>query len=283
MIKLLLKLTLWIITSIFSLQAQEKERKVLKGRIVSDSTDVENVTVMNKTTGLAVMTDFDGKFSIRAREKDTLLFKAVSFISKMYVVTENDFWVEEFEIRLHYKINELNEVVVTPYSLTGDLKEDTKRIKVYGPDLSGIDYSTLVFSDDKYNPVKNEALPSTFSPLSGINFKAIFKMLFSSSVKKKDSRAEKAERNKEKELLSHSFYDLLLSRYSQNFIVQNLKIPQDEINLFAAFAQPDNEKLFYLMKYENEIYLVEYLVQKSEEYRRNKTEKKATNTEYEKK
>ena len=37
------------------------------------------------------------------------------------------------------------------------------------------------------------------------------------------------------------------------------------------------------MKYENEIYLVEYLVQKSEEYRRNKTEKKATNTEYEKK
>ncbi|AWM14066.1 hypothetical protein DI487_09500 [Flavobacterium sediminis] len=282
MIKLLLKLTLLIFTSVFSLQAQEKERKVLKGRIVSDSTDVENVTVMNKTTGLAVMTDFDGKFSIRAREKDTLLFKAVSFVSKVYIVTESDFWVEEFEIRLHYKINELNEVVVTPYSLTGDLKEDTKRIKVYAPDLSGIDYATLVFSDDKYSPVKNEALPSTFSPLSGVNFLALFNMLLP-NAKKKDTRAERMERDRRRELLSHSFYDLLLSRYSQNFIVQNFKIPQNEINLFVAFAQPDNEKMFHLMKPENEIQLIEYLIKKSEEYKRNKTEEKATNTEYEKK
>lgn len=283
MIKILLKITLWIILSTLTLLAQEKERAVLKGRIISDSTEVENVTVINTTTGVGVITDFDGKFSVKAREKDTLLFKAVHFVSKAYVLAESDFWVEEFEIRLRYKINELDEVVVTPYSLTGDLKEDTKRIKTYAPDLAGINYSKLVFTNDRYNVVKNEALPSTFSPLSGIDFKAAFKMIFPDDSKKKEFRAKKAEESRQKELLSYSFYDLLLSRYSQNFMVQNLKIPQDEIHLFADFAKPDNEKMFYLMKYENEMALVEYLVQKSEEYNRNKTEEKATNEKYEEK
>lgn len=283
MIKILLKLTLWIVLSTLTILAQEKEREVLKGRIISDSTEVENVTVINKSTGVGAITDFDGKFSIKAREKDTLLFKAVNFVSKAYVLSESDFWVEEFEIRLRYKINELDEVVMTPYSLTGNLKEDTKRLKVYAPDLAGIDYSKLVYADDKFSPVKNEAMYSGFSPLSGVDFKAIFKMIFSGNSKKRDSRLEKEERNRQRELLSHSFYDLLLSRYSQNFMVQNLKIPQDEIHLFADFARPDNEKMFYLMKYENEMALVEYLVQKSEQYNRNKTEEKATNEKYEEK
>ena len=283
MIKILLKLTLWIILSTLTILAQEKERAVLKGRIISDSTEVENVTVINKTTGVGAITDFDGIFSIKAREKDTLYFKAVNFVSKAYVLTESDFWIEELEIRLRYKINELDEVIVTPYSLTGNLKEDTKRLKVYTPDIAGIDYSKLVFADDKYSPVKNEAMYSGFSPLSGVNFLAIFDMIFPGNSKKRDLIKEEAEKKRQRELLSHSFYDLLLSRYSQNFMVQNLKIPQDEIHLFADFARPDNEKMFYLMKYENEMALVEYLVQKSEEYNRNKTEKKATNEEYEKK
>ena len=46
--------------------AQHIERKVLKGRIVADSIEVENLTVFNITSNIGAVTNADGKFSIDA-------------------------------------------------------------------------------------------------------------------------------------------------------------------------------------------------------------------------
>ena len=111
---------------------QHIERKILKGRIIADTIEVENLTVFNITSNVGAVTNIDGKFSIKARPSDTLYIQGISYESKKYIITDRDFWQEELEILLKVKITELNEIEITPYTLTGNIKQDTKRIKVYG-------------------------------------------------------------------------------------------------------------------------------------------------------
>ena len=61
---------------------QHLERKVLKGRIVADSIEVENLTVFNITSNVGAVTNVDGKFSIKARATDTLFIQGISYDSK---------------------------------------------------------------------------------------------------------------------------------------------------------------------------------------------------------
>ena len=84
--------------------SQEVERKILKGKIVADSIEVENLTVYNISSNVGAVTNVDGKFSIKAKATDTLYIQGLSYDSKKYVLTEKDFWLEELEIRLHLKI-----------------------------------------------------------------------------------------------------------------------------------------------------------------------------------
>lgn len=42
--------------------SQDKEREVLRGQIVADSMDVENITILNVTTNIGSVSDVDGFF-----------------------------------------------------------------------------------------------------------------------------------------------------------------------------------------------------------------------------
>ena len=264
--------------------SQDKEREVLRGQIVADSMDVENVTILNLNSNIGSVSDFDGKFSIKARINDTLVFQGLSFVSKKYVLTESDFLINEFKVKLEGKLNELNEVVVTPNSLTGNLAEDSKKIKVYAVDLGGIDFSKLSFPDDQYSKVPNPLEKSGFSPLTGINFNKILDLFDTAEKreKRKKIRAENIANEKWlREVQSESFYDHLMKRYSHNFIVENLKIKNEDIVSFIAFADPGSYQLAEFLKSENELKFVEYLVAKSSEFNRNKLEQNNTNVKYE--
>ena len=64
------------------------KRSVLQGKIVTDSLDVENVTVKNTTAGLVSATNPKGRFRILVKEKDTLVFSSVSFQSSYLVINQ---------------------------------------------------------------------------------------------------------------------------------------------------------------------------------------------------
>ena len=81
--------------------SQGIERKVLRGKIVADSIEVENLTVYNITSNVGAITDVDGKFSINARATDTLFIQGLSYDSKRYILTDKDFWLPVLEIKLH--------------------------------------------------------------------------------------------------------------------------------------------------------------------------------------
>jgi len=269
-----MKAILFVILSLITnfLFAQGIERKVLRGIVVVDSFDVEAVTVRNISSNLNAKTDIDGKFSIRARATDTLFFESPYFISQKYILTQKDFWKEELEIRLHVKITELDELVITPYTLSGNLIEDTKRIQVYGDGFAVIDAKKIMHYEDDVRsgaPI-NSALPSVFAPNgSNFNFLAMAAGLVSLFIKPSLSKSHSKrvyEERRIKNLQSKSYSDHLFERFSHNFFVETLKIKNEDIPLFMSFSELNVYELSPLLKPENELKLIEYLIKKASEF-----------------
>jgi hypothetical protein len=269
-----MKAILFVILSLITnfLFAQGIERKVLRGVVVVDSFDVENITVRNISSNVGSKTDIDGKFSIRARATDTLFFESPSFISQKYILTQKDFWKEELEIRLHVKITELDELVITPYTLSGNLIEDTKRIQVYGDGFAVIDAKKIMHYEDDVRsgaPI-NSALPSVFAPNgSNFNFLALGAGLVSLFIKPSFSKSHSKrvyEERRIKNLQSKSYSDHLFERFSHNFFVETLKIKNDDIPMFMSFSELNVYELSPLLKPENELKLIEYLIKKASEF-----------------
>ena len=253
--------------------AQHVERKVLKGRIVADSIEVENLTVFNITSNVGAVTNVDGRFSIKARATDTLFIQGLSYDSKKYILTDKDFWLEELEIRLQVRVTELNEVEITPYSLTGIIEEDIKRIQVYGDGFTKIDAKKVMHYEDDVRlgtPV-NTAMPSHFAPNgSNFNFLAIGAGIVSLFVKDRNSKkySERVfEERRERDIQSKSFSDHMFERFSHNFFVETLKIKHKDIPLFLQYAEMPIKDLSLFLKSEYELQLIQYLTLKAKEFK----------------
>ncbi len=249
--------------------AQHIERKVLNGKIVADSLEVENLTVYNITSNVGAVTNADGKFSIKARATDTLYIQGISYESKKYVLTHKDFWLEELEIRLKTNITELNEIEITPYTLTGIVEVDIKRIQVYGEGFTKIDARKVMHYEDDVRigtPV-NTVMPTHFAPNgSNFNFLAMGAGLVSLFVKDRNSKkySERVfEERRQKDIQSKPFSDHIYERFAHNFFVETLKIKHKQIPLFLQYAEMPVKDLSLFLKPENEIQLIEYLTAKA--------------------
>ena len=232
--------------------SQGIERKVLRGKIVADSLEVENLTVYNITSNVGAITDVDGKFSINARATDTLFIQGLSYDSKRYILTDKDFWLPVLEIKLHVKITELNEIIITPYTLTGNLNEDTKRIQVYGEGFAKIDAKVVKYYDDdiRLGTPENTAMPNVFAP-TGVNLLGIvvgIANLVGIKGNPKSNSERVFEERRIRDLQSKSFSEHMLERFSHNFFVETLKIKNEDIPMFMSFAELNVYELSPLLK-----------------------------------
>ncbi|MFC4739073.1 carboxypeptidase-like regulatory domain-containing protein [Flavobacterium ponti] len=258
--------------------SQIKERELVIGKIKSDSLEVENITVFNVSSNIGAVTDVDGKFSIKIREKDTLVIQGLAYLSTKYIVQKTDLDREVLEIYLKTRINELNEVEVSPYTLTGIMEVDTKKIKTYAPDLSGIDYSKLKPKDILDTKPINTAVYNPLAP-TPVNFIAIFGFIgkgikeLVGRNKSKISASEKAFNDKRlKEVASKPFGEHMKEQFSNHFFTDQLKIKNEDIPMFLAFSETSNEDLVEYLQPENHLKLIEYLISKAEAFKKQQKE-----------
>lgn len=152
----------------FQLTAQDKERtEKVTGTVLndSDSKPLSNVNIINMNSVRGSISDNNGVFEISVQVNDTLHISLIGFQSIRVRVTNDWIKSKNTQIKLTEKAIALEEVVLTPYNLTGYLQVDAKLIPVntnqrYG--ISGLNYG---YEAGQYSPnAFNRVLGSIFNP-----------------------------------------------------------------------------------------------------------------------
>ncbi len=252
------------------LLAQDIDRTKILGKIhVPQGEDAEGISVYNISSQQGTITDANGSFTIDIAENDRLQITALQYQS--FTVSVNRGIIERklINIFLNPAVNQLEEVVVRPYDLSGNINVDVKKIPSYSVatdwDLSygNLEYGYNFKPDDKTAISGNAAEEALHSNAlkNGADVLAILggvgQLLFP-----KGKKITVAERERNQALVSNN----IQQRFSKDFIADNFDIAENKAVDFLFYAQENglNEDL---LKPENEMELMEFLIKKSKEYK----------------
>jgi hypothetical protein len=98
------------------LSAQNNLEKIITGTVVSNSAEVEGISVLNSTNKMIAVTDKKGCFSIEAKQGDILSFSGIDYknLSKYVYKFEYDSGI--IEVNMTFNSIELDEVVINKYA-----------------------------------------------------------------------------------------------------------------------------------------------------------------------
>lgn len=96
----------------------------------SDSKPISNVHVINLNSVIGTISNNDGVFEINASVNDTLFFSYLGFKSIKVRVTNDLIKFKNSKIKLTELAYALEEIIVTPYKLTGYLEIDAKNVPI---------------------------------------------------------------------------------------------------------------------------------------------------------
>ncbi|NKI30323.1 hypothetical protein HCU67_00085 [Muricauda sp. DJ-13] len=242
--------------------AQGQNVKLLKGKVIAPGEDVTGVTIQNVSTKKATITDFEGNFSIEVRELDTLVFSAVQLKRKILPVTEPIFNSSFVRVPMQAFVNELREVVVLPYNLSGDLNTDAKAMNVAPVTAESLglpnahakiptqsERKLMQASYGKFN--LGMLLSPPLDPL--IN-------MITGRTKMLKNRVAVDKKYAKTNAVEASIVDSLF--------LSELKIPKRKIADFMYFCEVDDE-FQQLVSRKDQLLLWEYLLRRSKLYREN--------------
>ena len=232
-------------------------QKDLEGKVQSKDGDVAATHVLNTTTQKATITDINGFFSISVHVNDTLVFSAVQFKKKELVITASIYESKFLSVPLEDELTELDEVVVTPYNLSGDITRDLGTLETE-PVVTA---STLGLPN-AYVRVPTKAERELFEATSGGGFLPLNPILNGISGRTKMLK-ERLERNK--------LYDRtarVREFYADSLYRTELKIPENKTDDFFYFCEIDSS--FQSIVDSHDLFKIwEYLKMRSLVYREN--------------
>jgi hypothetical protein len=218
-------------------------RKPLRGRVVNDSVKVESGSVFNINSKTRSFISSQGLFDIMAKTNDTLLFLSFGLKSKKIVLTDKDFAVLLLTVKLNTHITPLEEVVIKKTFIKPNLGNIQRIIDTE-------------YFEDKQSSLDNPLMPSKIK--YGMDIDRIGKMIWKSFFKENP--------NKGKEVDYGDFSDIVPKRIHSFFFTNTLKLKEDEIGLFLIYCEND-PKSKALLKPESEFELIEFLINKNEEFK----------------
>lgn len=250
--------------------AQEIERTKVDGKIhVPKGEDAEGISIYNVSSQKGTVTSADGSFQIAVAENDRLQIFALQYKSFTVVVDKGIVEKGKLNIFVNPAITQLEEVIISPYDLSGNIRADVEKIPTYsvGRDWD-LSYESLEygynFYRDEYSAIEGnvaeEALNSHYLK-NGLNFISILGGV-SNLLFPKDVKLNTVQQLKANETVSNN----MQQRFSREFIHDNFDIPREKTFDFLFFAQ-ENGLDKRLLKKENEMQLMKFLHEKSKEYK----------------
>jgi hypothetical protein len=212
---------------------------IVNGKIVSESSLLEGIHVINLSKRNGAITDARGYFQIKAKVSDTLQFSAVNLKATRYVLKQSDFSSDLSNdlllIKMESLITELEEVAIINY----------KNINAVALGIVPANQRTYTPAERKLKAASEFKPESTFH-LGGItgvslSFDAILNAISGrTTMLKKELVAER------KELLQAKTSDY----FERKYFIETLKIPDEYIDGFLFYIV-ENEKFVNAMKDKN--------------------------------
>ncbi|QBA63478.1 carboxypeptidase-like regulatory domain-containing protein [Muriicola soli] len=235
----------------------------LEGQTRFDGKGVPDVHIMNTTADKATISDQNGRFSITATMGDTLLFSALQYQRKTLVVSASILESSYVYITLEEFVNELDEVVVRPFNLSGDLSRDMDGMRV----KNVVSASTLGLPNSNVKPlIQSERLlkeasmgPFQIGMLTAIPFNPLINMITGRTkmLKKRVARDKK-----------YLLTEQVRNYYPDSIFVKRLGIPTERIDDFMYYCEVD-ESFDSIVSTEDQIAILNLLMMKSKSYREN--------------
>jgi hypothetical protein len=216
-----------------SLTAQNSDRLNIKGKIVSNTNDLEGVYVVNAQTEVMTTTNADGTFSILAKEGDTLVFSSIQFKENRVLLTPENFSDLNFTVKLSLVMHQLQEVIIKNYN------------NINAVSLGIIPGGQKTYTDAERKLHTATALNATANAgsLAGGSISADPLLNFLSgrtAMLKKEVAVEKKE----------FFMKLLENMFSIEHFVERLKIPAEYVKGFEYYAV-ENESFTKILNSKN--------------------------------
>jgi len=252
--------SLYLIVFLLSFVGFSQDTDILRGKVVTDTLQSKSINIINLTKGIGTINDQSGFFQIKATKGDTIVFSSIQHQQKTHVVTKKDLKQANLSIRLEIKVNELDEVRVSQYDLTGESKEDVKKIETYEdvlPLLSAKALDETPFVHEKGAATVRNTTVDHRKNATAFNFIAAGRMV-ASLFKKKNT-------GKSKEIRIPEVSDF----YNGDFMINELEIPKTEIYDFLDYINQQTETR-NILKSGNELIILEYLIEQSKIFNNNK-------------
>jgi hypothetical protein len=247
--KVKLLLAIFLLVHQFSFSQTEK---LLKGVVSSDNFLLQNVDVINKTSRESTKTNDKGEFLIAVTANDSLFFYSKDFNLKRLKVSPKQIELNNLEVVMFKKAEELDEVIV-------EKKQDLKLSKDKKYEQSKLDqYATEKFDNREGYQVMREG---TF--VNGLNFVTIGKKLLDLFSKEKEPKKVTPE---------IEFAVLAKNTCDQKFYLETLKLKPDEVDLFLQFCDTD-PKSKKLIENHNVLSMMDFLATKNTEFKNLTTSK----------
>lgn len=219
---LILALLLVVSTDSFS-QDKVIFRKPFFGQVINlfNQQPLENTHVINLTTTKGTISNYRGEFRIDVAIGDTLYFSEIGFHGKKMIV-DTQMLDRQNLIKLITQNYKLDEVVVTPYDLTGILEVDVKNL-ISINERRVVKIGGLKTSSELGRNIYEK--PSVFQPVDFIY--NIF-----------GDRPKEMRKLKKLEEQNH-VRDLLHEKFDREFLMETLDLSRKQIESLLKFCDYD--------------------------------------------
>ncbi|TDU42828.1 carboxypeptidase-like protein [Gelidibacter sediminis] len=257
-------LYLFLIIPLSVVTAQTIKRIEISGKIVVENSDLENITVYNSSSKKGTLTDENGMFTLNVALNDIIEVRALLFQDFTVTIDEKIIKTRSMTVFLVEKVNKLDEVIILPYDLTGNLLVDIESVRTFNPDLDAIYFglanmNDYEFPDDYKSKVVNIAMPGTGNNIQyGFDVIGIVDLFLRPIFKSKKN-------NDREDVLKATSYDDFTDHYSTKFLVENFNIPEHKVEAFIRYVEDEGVD-YSLLNSGKEFQFLEFISQKSKEF-----------------
>ncbi|QWX84297.1 carboxypeptidase-like regulatory domain-containing protein [Cellulophaga sp. HaHaR_3_176] len=213
----------------------QEQTVFLRGNVKVEHNDVDGIHVQNTTTQKATITDAYGYFSIPVRLNDTLVFSAIQLQEKKFTITQTLLATKSIVVLMQEAENALDEVVVMPYNLSGDLSKDANNLKQDVVTSVSLGLPNAFMKKRTHEELQlEEADRGVMFIVTPIGFIINTHKLLN-RISGRTAMLEKAVVNYDNDAL----IDELISYYPDDVLERDLKIPASDVHKFRYYCETD--------------------------------------------